>query len=130
MRAFVAIRKYISNNLIEQKYINGLVLKDLKRIDVLEQTFENFKEPNDHIFFKGKIYDAYSLLVDILSKAKESIIIIDNYVNKNLLDIISKTNKKVKVITNAKSNIDIEKYLCQYNNLEIVVTSNFHDYLS
>ena len=35
MDAFVEMRKYISTNLIEQKYINDLVLKDSKRIDLL-----------------------------------------------------------------------------------------------
>ena len=35
MDAFVAMRKYISTNLIEQKYINDLVIKDSKRIDLL-----------------------------------------------------------------------------------------------
>ena len=77
MRAFIEVKKYISNNLIEQKYINELVLKDNKRIDLLEQTFNNFKEKNNHIFFEGQIYDAYSLLMDILNKSKKEIIIID-----------------------------------------------------
>ncbi len=44
MRAFVVMRSYISNNLIEQKYINELVLKNSKRIDLLEDTFNGFKE--------------------------------------------------------------------------------------
>ena len=44
MDAFVAMRKYISTNLIEQKYINDLVLKDSKRIDLLEDAFSSFKE--------------------------------------------------------------------------------------
>ena len=35
MDAFVAMRRYISTNLLEQKYINDLVLKDSKRIDLL-----------------------------------------------------------------------------------------------
>ena len=89
MRAFVEMRKYISTNLIEQKYINELVLKDNKRIDLLEQTFNSFKEKNNHIFFEGQIYDAYSLLLDILNKSKNEIVIIDNYVGKELLDIIT-----------------------------------------
>ena len=59
MRAFVEMRKYISNNLLEQKYINELVLKDSKRIDLLEETFNGFKEKNNHIFFEGQIYDSY-----------------------------------------------------------------------
>ena len=35
MDAFVAMIRYISTNLLEQKYINDLVLKDSKRIDLL-----------------------------------------------------------------------------------------------
>ena len=34
--AFVELRKYINGSLIEQKYINEMVLKDNKRIDLLE----------------------------------------------------------------------------------------------
>ena len=127
MDAFVNMRRYLSANLIEQKYINELALKDSKRIDVLEKTFENFKEINNHIFFEGQIYDAYSLLVDILNKSRESIIIIDNYIDKKLLDVISKVKREVQVITTNKSYIDVEKYLEQYNNLEIVINNSFHD---
>ena len=36
INAFVAMRKYISSNLIEQKYINNLVLEDHEKIKVLE----------------------------------------------------------------------------------------------
>ena len=50
---FVEMRKYISSNLIEQKYINEIVLKDSKRIDILEEAFNGFKEKNNHLFFKG-----------------------------------------------------------------------------
>ncbi len=127
MDAFVAMRKYISTNLIEQKYINDLVLKDSKRIDLLEDAFSSFKEKNNHIFFEGQIYDAYSLMIKIFDKAKESIIIIDNYIDKNILDILSKTNRKVTLITNKYNNVDYEKYKEQYNNVTLVVNNSFHD---
>ena len=52
MDAFVAMRKYISTNLIDQKYINDLALKDSKRIDLLEDAFSSFKDKNNHIFFE------------------------------------------------------------------------------
>ena len=39
MDAFIAMRKYISSNLIEQKYINNLVLEDHNRINILEKSF-------------------------------------------------------------------------------------------
>ena len=127
MDAFVAMRKYISTNLIEQKYINDLVLKDYKRIDLLEDAFSSFKEQNNHIFFEGQIYDAYSLMMKIFEKAKSSIIIIDNYIDKNILDILSKTNKQVTLITNKYKIQDYEKYKELYNNVTLVVNSSFHD---
>ena len=89
IEAFVNMRKYIKTNLIEQTYINNLVLehdiKINKILDKLDNTIKN------HIFFKGQIYDAYSLLLDIINKSKQEIIIIDNYADKKLLDIL--TNK-------------------------------------
>ena len=127
MDAFVAMRKYISTNLIEQKYINDLVLKDSKRIDVLENAFSSFKDKNNHIFFEGQIYDAYSLMLKIFDKSKNSIIIIDNYIDKNILDILSKTNRKVTLITNKYNNVDYEKYKEQYDNVTLVVNNSFHD---
>ena len=127
MDAFVAMRKYISTNLIEQKYINDLVLKDSKRIDLLEDAFSSFKEQNNHIFYEGQIYDAYSLMIKIFEKAKVSIVIIDNYIDKNILDVLSKTNKKVALITNKYNNVDYEKYKEQYNNVTLVVNNSFHD---
>ena len=36
----------------------------------------------------GQIYDAYSLLLNILTKANKRIIVIDNYAGKELLDIL------------------------------------------
>ena len=104
MDAFVAMRKYISTNLIEQKYINDLVLKDSKRIDLLEDAFSSFKDKNNHIFFEGQLYDAYSLMMKIFEKAESNIIIIDNYIDKDILDILSKTSKQVTLITNKYKN--------------------------
>ena len=126
MNAFVEMRKYVTNS-IEQKFINNLVLKDNKRIDILEETFSNFKEKNNHIFYEGQIYDAYSLLVDILNKAEKEIIIIDNYVDKTILDITCLLDKNITIITNKYNNIDYEKYQKQYQNLKIIINNKFHD---
>ncbi len=127
MRAFVLMRKYISSSLIEQKYINNLVLEHEEKLKMVETTFSNFKGKNNHIFFEGQIYDAYSLLIDIFNESKNEIIIIDNYIDKSILDILSKTNKKVKVITNKYNNKDYKKYLTQYKNVDLKVNDTFHD---
>ena len=127
IRAFVTMRHYISSNLIEQKYINDLVLKNTKRIDLIEETLSNFKEKNNHIFFEGQIYDAYSIMLDILNKSKNSIIIINNYIDKNILDILSKINKKVTLITNKYNNEDYNKYKEQYSNINLIFNNKIHD---
>ena len=129
MDAFVAMKSIINTSLIEQKYINSLVLEHDNEIKLLQESFDklNIKENNNHIFYEGQIYDSYSLLIDILSKAKKEIIIIDNYAGKKLFDIIKDINIKVKIYTENIDNISKEKYKKQYNNIEIINTNTFHD---
>ena len=52
MRAFVEMRRYISSNLIEQKYINELIIKHEDRINVIEEVFSQFKEANNKKLIK------------------------------------------------------------------------------
>lgn len=127
MDAFVLMKKYISTNLLEQQYLNNLVLQHEERLKLVEKTFSNFKEKNNHLFFKGQVYDAYSLLLNILNKSKKEIIIIDNYIDKNLLDILSKTNKEITIITNKYNNIDYTRYKEQYKNVKLKINNTFHD---
>ena len=126
---FITMKNYINTSLIEQKYFNELTIKNTEDIKLLQESFDklNIKESNNHIFYEGQIYDAYSLLIDILSKAKKEIIIIDNYAGKKLFDIIKNINVNVKIYTENIDNISKEKYEKQYNNLEIINTNIFHD---
>ncbi|MDO5569416.1 MAG: ORF6N domain-containing protein [bacterium] len=129
IRAFVNMKKYISSTLIEQKYINNLVIKDNERINLLEESFSKLSEKTkvNSIFFEGQIYDAYSLMVSIIKESRISIIIIDNYVDKSLLDILSKIDKKITIITNKYNNEDYNKYKKQYSNVELKINNAFHD---
>ena len=126
---FITMKNYINTSLIEQKYFNELTIKNTEDIKLLQESFDklNTKESNNHIFYEGQIYDSYSLLIDILSKAKKEIIIIDNYAGKKLFDIIKNINVNVKIYTENIDNISKEKYEKQYNNLEIINTNIFHD---
>ena len=126
---FITMKNYINTSLIEQKYFNELTIKNTEDIKLLQESFDklNIKESNNHIFYEGQIYDAYSLIIDILSKAKKEIIIIDNYAGKKLFDIIRNINVKVKIYTENIDNISKEKYEKQYSNIEIITTNIFHD---
>ena len=132
MRAFVVMKNIINTSLIEQKYFNELTIKNTEDIKLLQESFDklNIKESNNHIFYEGQIYDAYSLLIDILSKAKKEIIIIDNYADKSILDMITNLNVKVIIVTkkfNLLKDIDIKKYNKQYHNLKVIYSDKFHD---
>ena len=132
MRAFVAMRKYISTNLIEQKYINDLVLEDHEKIKTLELSFTKFEEKKkvNEIYFNGQIYDAYSKIQEIFNEATKEIIIIDSYADYTLLDIIKRLKIKVTIITKPKNLLtkqDIIKYNKQYNNLKVIYDNTFHD---
>lgn len=132
INAFVQFRKYISANLIEQRYINNQVMKNTEDIKLLQESFNKFEEKRkvNEIYFDGQIYDAYSKIIDIMSEAKNELIIIDGYVDKTLLDMIKNIKCKVILITKTKcllTKLDIEKYNRQYKNLKIIYSNKFHD---
>ena len=129
MDAFVAMRHFIGSTLIEQKYINNQVLKNTDDIKKLQETFDKFIKPeeNNHIFFEGQVYDAYSLLYDIFSMSKEEIIIIDNYADKKLLDMICKIDKRIIIYSKNMNEELISKYNKQYGNVEIINNCKSHD---
>ena len=132
MDAFVKMRKYISANLIEQDNMKNMLIKHDNEIKLLQESFSKLeeKEKINHIFYEGQIYDAYSLLIDIFNEAKKEIIIIDNYADKSILDMITNLNVKVIIVTkkfNLLKDLDIKKYNKQYHNLKVIYSDKFHD---
>ena len=130
MDAFVSMRHFISKNMLEQKYINDMVLKYDKEINLLKETFSSFKTKDNEIFFDGQAYDAYSRIIDIFKLAKEELIIVDTYADKTVLDMIKDLNINIVLITRKNKllkQIDIDKYNEQYNNLKIIYNDSFHD---
>lgn len=131
MDTFVKMRHYINYNknflphkflLLEEKVDNNT-----KRIDELFDKFDSKAIAKNSIFFKGDIYDAYSVLLDIFNMAKEEIIIIDNYIGKKILDELKFKNRKI-IIISSNINADLKnKYLKQYNNITFIDNNTYHD---
>ena len=131
MRAFVRMRHYIRYNeqLLPRKYLllEEKVDKNTKRIDELFNKFNPKVITKNSIFFKGDIYDAYSVLLEIFNLAKEEIIIIDNYIGKVLLDELRNINRKIIVISSNINDTLKKKYLKQYNNAKFINNESYHD---
>ena len=125
MDMFVAMRNVVSKELVNSR----ILLDHEDRLLKLEEAFDSYKENNNQLFFNGQIYDAYSKILRIFSKAKDNLIIIDSYADKDTLDIIKDVNVNVILITTSRllKERDIDKYNEQYSNLRIVINKTFHD---
>lgn len=88
--------------------------------------------PSEGIFYEGQIFDAWQFASDLIRSAKESVILIDNYVDESVLTLLSKRGKNVKaeIITKALSEhfkLDLKKFNEQYPAVEIKIFTGSHD---
>ena len=148
----IAFRKW-ANQVLKQYLLNGYVINE-NRVVVSNENFLKLSNEvasintrlikledkvfddqyNKHsILFNGQFYDAYTLIQSIFESANEEIIIIDNYVDRTILDrlIVKKRNVKVIIYTNKEKckllNKDIEMFNKQYGDLNIRYTDKVHD---
>lgn len=135
IRAFIEMRKFISSNSQIFERLTNVEYKLLEHDKKFDEIFDSLlkkEEFKQKIFFGGQIYDAYSLVIDIIKRAKNKIIIIDNYIDDSLLKILVKKNRNVEVVilTSKKSNIsklDIQQFNKEYPILKVAKTDKFHD---
>ena len=131
MDTFVKMRHYINYNksFLPHKFmlLEKKVDENTKRINELFDKFDPKEIVKDYIFFEGEFYDAYSIFLDILSRAEEEIIIIDNYAGKELLDILRKVDKKIIIVSKNIDETLKKKYENQYKNIKFLYNDSFHD---
>jgi len=88
-------------------------------------------QPSQGIFYDGEIFDAYEFVSGLIKSAKQTIVLIDNYVDETVLTLFGK-NPGVRVVIYTQSitkqlKLDLKKYNAQYGNMEIKVFKNSHD---
>ena len=135
MDAFVEMRKFlmINGQLFERlTNVEYKLLEHDRKFDKVFDQLQNEENIKQKIFFEGQIYDAYSLIIDIIKKANKKILIIDNYIDDSVLKMLTKKNKNVEVVilTSEKSNIqkiDIQKFNKEYPIIKVARTNKFHD---
>ena len=131
MDTFVRMRHYINynKNVLPRRFLllEDKVDENTKKIDELFDKFNPKEITKDSIFFKGDIYDAYSVLLEIFNLSKDEIIIIDNYVGKEILDDLKTINKKIIIISSNINDSLKNKYLKQYSNVTFYNNNSYHD---
>lgn len=139
IKSFIEMRKFININknlyekiiTIENKMDKKFIEHD-KKFDLIFDQLQLEENIKQRVFFEGQIYDAYSIIIDIIKKANKKILIIDNYIDDSVLKMLTKkkNNVEVVILTSAKSNIqniDIQKFNKEYPILKLAKTNKFHD---
>ena len=123
----------IKTNQINLTNIMNETKKDLdNRLKIVEDKVLDKEYGLDKIFFNGQFYDAYTLIQKIFESASREIIIIDNYVDRSILDrlVVKKPNVLVNIYTNINAKLlgsDIKTFNNQYGGLSVLYTTKVHD---
>ncbi|MCW2119698.1 ORF6N domain-containing protein [Flavobacterium sp. 7A] len=136
MNAFVDMRKTIGNNLTLLQLSHNFTQHKLETDHKFEQVFKALEAPsindNQGIFFDGQTYDAYDFANRLIKKAKNSIVLIDNYIDDSVITQLTKKNKNVAVTLLSKTisktlQLDIDKANSQYPTFKTVTFAKAHD---
>ncbi len=130
-----------ANKVLKEYLLNGYSIN--RRLLDLEHTVaEHSKKidffvrtslpPVEGIFYNGQLFDAYKFATDLIRSAKESLLLIDNYVDESVLLMLSKRNERVKATIytrkiNAQLQLDLDKHNNQYPPIQIHVYKESHD---
>ena len=136
MQAFVEMKEFITKNAgifqrldkIEEK----LIVHDNNFNELFNALGDKSLPPNQGIFFNGQVFDAYTLIADMIRSAKSSIILIDNYIDDTVFKQLAKRKKNVTatVYTNANNRIlrqDLSRHNAQYPKIALRKLTTAHD---
>ena len=129
VNTFVNMRHFIINNRDIYKSLNNINNKIIEHDEKINYMFSKF-DKKQQLINKNTVYDAYSNILKIIENVKNELIIIDEYADIKLLDLIRNLKYKIILITRNSdrlSNIEIDKYNRQYNNLKVIRNNSFHD---
>lgn len=123
------LKGYSVNNRINR--IEDKVEALSKKVNEIDFEIHTTLPPKQGIFFDGQVYDAYAFVTNLFKQAKQSIIVIDNYIDETVLTMLSKRSEHVDAMIytqpNKQLDLDIKKYSRQYPKIEIKPLSQSHD---
>lgn len=142
MRAFIAMRRFIATNAqlfqrLETIEYHQLEMKQHqevtdRRIDEVFKHLDADIPPMQGIFYDGQVFDAYRFVSDLIRKAKQSIVLIDNYVDDTVLTLLDKRSEGVSATIytqriSSQFQLDVDRHNSQYPLIEIKRFNKAHD---
>ena len=142
MRAFIAMRRFIATNAqlfqrLETIEYHQLEMKQHqevtdRRIDEVFKRLDTDIPPMQGIFYDGQVFDAYHFVSDLIRKAKQSIVLIDNYVDDTVLTLLDKRSEGVSATiytqrVSSQFQLDVDRHNSQYPFIEIKRFNKAHD---
>lgn len=136
MDAFVKMRHFLLENAELLKRISAVEKKQIVTDDkvkaLLNAMDKRELKPKQGIFFNGQVFDAWMFISDLVKSAKNSLILIDNYVDETVLSLFAKKKKGVTVdiYTKTISRVlqqDAIKFNKQYGGLTLHQFAVAHD---
>jgi len=124
------LKGYSLNNRMNRIEDNVQNLAD--KVNEIDLQINASLPPNQNIFYDGQIFDAYTLIADIIRSAQKTIILIDNYIDDTVFKQLAKRNKNVKAVIYSKTTDkivkqDLQKHNAQYPKIEVKKLSTAHD---
>lgn len=142
MRAFITMRRFIATNAqlfqrLETIEYHQLEMKQHqevtdRRIDEVFKRLDTDIPPMQGIFYDGQVFDAYRFVSDLIRKAKQSIVLIDNYVDDTVLTLLDKRSEGVSATiytqrVSSQFQLDVDRHNSQYPLIEIKRFNKAHD---
>ncbi len=135
MRAFVAMRQFLATNAQVFQRLTNIEYHQIetdKRIDEVFKRLDANVQPQQGIFYEGQVFDAYQFVSDLVRKAKNSIVLIDNYVDDTVLTLLDKRadNVTATIYTQHISQqfqLDINRHNTQYPAINVEHFNRAHD---
>ena len=103
-----------------------------RRIDEVFKRLDADVPPVQGIFYDGQVFDAYRFVSDLIRKAEQSVVLIDNYADDTVLTLLDKRKEGVSatIYTQRVSNqfqLDVDRHNAQYPLIEVKRFNKAHD---
>src|SRR5699024_2231816 len=122
-------------NQLENKMDSRLTAHD-RQLEELTNKVDFFVRtslpPVEGIFFDGQIFDAYKFASDLIKSARQSLVLIDNYVDESVLLMLSKRQPRVTATIYTQRitpqfRLDLDRHNDQYPPVDVRTCKLSHD---